>query len=166
MPVREPLHLLYRNWRGEIAVRSVSPRSIYYGVTQWHPEPQWFMSAMDDERGSIRDFSMADIISTHRTLDDAQLALSLTPQTLDDAPINENDEFILPEGIWAKVIGRADDAPLRTLEAPAPITLPTYILMEMDGPSPGATWTASESFLRQRCLRKSELVKETAHGAV
>lgn len=151
--MEEPLYILYRNWRGELTVRSVQPRSIYHGVTQWHPEPQWFMVALDEAKGSTRDFAMADILSMHRTSDDAQFALSLMPQIVDTDTINTNDKFTVPEGITIQVEGRADDSPLRTLEGPAPAILPVYIVMELDGPSPGATWTASETFLRHRCTR-------------
>ena len=60
VPVRE-MTFRYRNWRGEVAERRVLPSSIWFGVTSYHPEPQWLMSAIDIERWEMRDFAMKDM---------------------------------------------------------------------------------------------------------
>jgi hypothetical protein len=57
----EEYKFTYKNWRGEIAQRHVKVMSIWYGTTQWHPEPQWFMHALDLDKKEIRDFAMRDM---------------------------------------------------------------------------------------------------------
>jgi hypothetical protein len=37
------------------------PESIWYGTSEWHPESQWFLRAIDAEKGEVRDFAFADI---------------------------------------------------------------------------------------------------------
>lgn len=52
----------YTNWRGERRERTVTPISIVFGPTEWHPEPQWLLEAIDSEKG-LRRFAMANIHS-------------------------------------------------------------------------------------------------------
>lgn len=54
------LKLTYTNWRGETAERTIVPLSVWYGSTEWHPEPQWLLKAYDMEKGAQRDFALAD----------------------------------------------------------------------------------------------------------
>ncbi|XHE14388.1 hypothetical protein PCC82_06540 [Agrobacterium deltaense] len=56
-----PLSFRYRNYRGEVSVRTVRPLNIYFGSTEWHPEPQWLLAATDIEKGERRDFAIKDI---------------------------------------------------------------------------------------------------------
>lgn len=51
----------YTNWRGETAVRRIGPAHIFFGTTEWHTEPQWFMSGVDLEEMKFRDFAMRDM---------------------------------------------------------------------------------------------------------
>jgi predicted DNA-binding transcriptional regulator YafY len=53
--------ILYRNWKGQIAVRSIEPSGIWYGTTQWHPESQWFLRALDLDKNEWRDFALRDV---------------------------------------------------------------------------------------------------------
>ena len=55
--------ILYRNWRGEIANRTILPKSVYYGSSQWHSEEQWLLVADDLEKNAERHFAMKDILS-------------------------------------------------------------------------------------------------------
>lgn len=52
---------VYRNWCGETAHRLVEPVAVWFGRTQWHPEMQWFMRAVDVEKQEVRDFAMKDM---------------------------------------------------------------------------------------------------------
>jgi hypothetical protein len=53
----------YRNHEGKQSYRRVLPMVIWYGTTQWHPEPQWFLKARADDRdGQERDFAMSGIL--------------------------------------------------------------------------------------------------------
>ena len=55
-----PLRITYRNWRGEVSERNIVPQSVWFGATEWHPEPQWLLSALDLDKGAVRDFALAD----------------------------------------------------------------------------------------------------------
>jgi hypothetical protein len=35
--------------------------NIWFGSTEWHPEPQWFLGAFDLDNGKWRDFAMKDM---------------------------------------------------------------------------------------------------------
>lgn len=56
-----PIRILYKNYKGEIAWRSILPKKIWFGVTEWHPEPQWLLDAEDLERHVQRSFALKDI---------------------------------------------------------------------------------------------------------
>ncbi len=51
----------YVNWRGERARRVVEPVQLWFGATEYHPEPQWLLKARDVEKGAMRDFALKDI---------------------------------------------------------------------------------------------------------
>lgn len=57
------LRFTYRNWRGEIRERHALPLTVWFGSTEYHPDPQWLMAAIDLERpdGQTRDFAMRDM---------------------------------------------------------------------------------------------------------
>lgn len=58
-----PDHITFRyvNWRGEIATRRVKPLRIWFGESEWHNGAQWFLEAIDLEKGETRDFALLDI---------------------------------------------------------------------------------------------------------
>jgi predicted DNA-binding transcriptional regulator YafY len=51
----------YRNWRGETATRQVETYGVFWGATEWHPEPGWMLQALDLEKREHRLFAMRDI---------------------------------------------------------------------------------------------------------
>lgn len=57
----------YVNHRGEKRPRKILPITIWFGKTDWHQEPQWFLRAYDlekpatDKDSTIRDFAMSGI---------------------------------------------------------------------------------------------------------
>ena len=53
----KPLTIVYTNWRGETAERRILPTGIWFGSTEWHPEPQWLVKAIDVEKNAERDFA-------------------------------------------------------------------------------------------------------------
>lgn len=59
-PVKE-LRFVYKNWRGDTSVRTALPVEIWYGKTDWHPNEQWFIKAVDVEKGEERDFALVDM---------------------------------------------------------------------------------------------------------
>jgi len=52
----------YRNHRGEVALRRIEPRNIWFGSTEWHPREQWLLNAYDHDKQAERDFALADIL--------------------------------------------------------------------------------------------------------
>ncbi len=63
----ETVEIGYNNWRGEYRKRAIYPKSIRFGTTQWHPEAQWLLEAVDIEDGKIKEFGMKDIHSWEPT---------------------------------------------------------------------------------------------------
>jgi predicted DNA-binding transcriptional regulator YafY len=61
MPDEKTVRILYTNYRGETALRTVVPERIFFGSTEWHPEPQWLLEALDLEKGQSRSFAMKDV---------------------------------------------------------------------------------------------------------
>ena len=55
------VRILYTNYRGETALRSIVPERIHFGSTQWHPEPQWLLDALDLDKKEPRTFAIKDI---------------------------------------------------------------------------------------------------------
>ena len=54
----------YTNWKGERRTRRVTPITVDFTSTEWHPEPQWLLTALDlDKGGEVRTFAMKDIHS-------------------------------------------------------------------------------------------------------
>lgn len=56
----EPHRVDYTNYRGERAVRTITPRYFFVGSTEWHPETQVFLRAHDHEKEADRDFAVKD----------------------------------------------------------------------------------------------------------
>lgn len=93
-PETPPLTFLYRNHRGEVAQRRVWPNSLYYGSSGWHPEPQWFLHAVDLDRDAVRVFAFRDIIALPETPDEAwieamarEIGVAIPADTLDDVQL-------------------------------------------------------------------------------
>lgn len=148
----QPLYIIYRNWRGETDIRHVFPKSVYFGLTQWHPVEQWFMLAHDEAKGATRDFAMNDILSMHSNFDDAQASLLVRDQPFHVAL---GDEFLL-NGTRIKVDAILPPTPRTepTAYMPAlPAASEAFVMMDMDGPNVGGTTPVSEAFLRVYCTR-------------
>jgi hypothetical protein len=52
----------YRNWKGEEALRRVLPNRIFFGVTPFHPEPQWLMDGFDCDKRELRTFALSGVL--------------------------------------------------------------------------------------------------------
>lgn len=55
------VRILYTNYRGKTALRAIIPERLYFGSTEWHPEPQWLLEATDVEKDQSRSFAMKDV---------------------------------------------------------------------------------------------------------
>lgn len=58
--IGEPARIIYTNYRGETAERTITPKRVWYGISDWHPEPQWFLTAFDHDKNADRDFALRD----------------------------------------------------------------------------------------------------------
>jgi hypothetical protein len=59
----EVVRIKYTNYRGETAIRRIVPGQLRFGASEWHPEPQWLLDALDIDRGVTRSFAMKDILA-------------------------------------------------------------------------------------------------------
>jgi predicted DNA-binding transcriptional regulator YafY len=60
---RKAIGILYRNYRGETAERKIVPQRLWFGATEWHPEEQWLLDAIDLDKQAPRSFALRDIQS-------------------------------------------------------------------------------------------------------
>ena len=60
-PNSQQIWIDYTNWRGERSVRRIQPVEIRWGSTQWHPEAQWLLAAVDLDKQAPREFALCDI---------------------------------------------------------------------------------------------------------
>ncbi len=59
--IQKVVNIVYKNYRGETAVRKIIPKKIWFGKTEWHPTEQWLLDAFDLEKKADRSFAMQDI---------------------------------------------------------------------------------------------------------
>lgn len=55
----QPIEAPYTNWRGETRRRAFIPLSLWFGSTDYHPEPQWLLQCLDVEKNEIRDMALS-----------------------------------------------------------------------------------------------------------
>lgn len=53
----------YTNWKGQTQTRRIEPIKIFFGTTEYHPDPQWLLKCFDVDKNAERTFSMKDIHS-------------------------------------------------------------------------------------------------------
>lgn len=51
--------VIYTNYRGETAQRTIRPERLWFGTTDWHPTPGWLLKAWDFDKRAYRDFAMS-----------------------------------------------------------------------------------------------------------
>jgi predicted DNA-binding transcriptional regulator YafY len=61
--LRRAIRIIYTNYRGETAQRTIVPQRVWFGATEWHPEEQWLLDAVDVEKNAQRSFALRDIKS-------------------------------------------------------------------------------------------------------
>jgi predicted DNA-binding transcriptional regulator YafY len=63
MDLTQDVMIDYTNYRGERAMRRVTPIAIRFESSEWHGSEQWLLRAVDVEKAAERDFAMKDIHS-------------------------------------------------------------------------------------------------------
>ena len=53
----------YRNYRGEVAVRTVRPLRLWFGSTEYHPEDQWLLDVWDEDKGAERTYALSGFVN-------------------------------------------------------------------------------------------------------
>lgn len=61
MDMSQAVRFTYKNWRGEVAVRTVVPVHFWWGTTDYHPQKQWLLTAWDCDKQAHRHFAVQDI---------------------------------------------------------------------------------------------------------
>lgn len=51
----------YKNYRGEVAIRSIVPLELYWGQTEYHPHDQWLLKVYDVKKNAERTYAFKDI---------------------------------------------------------------------------------------------------------
>lgn len=51
----------YKNWRGEVANRTIIPQELYWGTTEYHPQEQWLLKVWDVDRNAERVYALQEI---------------------------------------------------------------------------------------------------------
>lgn len=59
--VNQTWRVVYRNWRGETALRTVRVRALYVGSTQYHRHRQLLMRVYDYDRRAERVYAARDV---------------------------------------------------------------------------------------------------------
>ena len=54
----------YTNYKGETAIRTITPKRLWLGSTEFHEERQWIMTAFDHDKQADRDFALRDFGET------------------------------------------------------------------------------------------------------
>lgn len=62
VPCNNPiLTFRYTNYKGNTGYRTVQVHGVYFGSTEYHPEPQWLMNAIDLDKKENRVYAMKDM---------------------------------------------------------------------------------------------------------
>ena len=61
IPKEPPMKYIYKNWKGEIEVRTIYPLNVSYGSSEHHPTPTYLMRAWDLDKKAISYFDMSQL---------------------------------------------------------------------------------------------------------
>jgi hypothetical protein len=60
--LNQAVKVKYKNYRGEVGIRSIIPLEIYWGQTEYHPHDQWLLKVWDVEKNAERIYAFKDIL--------------------------------------------------------------------------------------------------------
>ena len=63
------ISISYTNWKNNTRERVINTINTWFGETKWHKGKQWFLKAVDVEKGEERDFALCSInaFGSHKT---------------------------------------------------------------------------------------------------
>ena len=62
-PPASAVNIAYLNHRGERSTRTIKPRVLRFGTSDYHPDEQWLLEAFDYGKDAERTFAMRDILA-------------------------------------------------------------------------------------------------------
>ena len=87
MTLEGELWIDYTNHRGERKWRHILPSYTWFEISKYHEGRQWFLMAMDLDKGDVRAFAMLDIHGFSKTDQTNMQQISLS-----DADLKPGDE--------------------------------------------------------------------------
>lgn len=60
--LQQAIVVQYKNWRNEVAERTIIPIQMVWGSTEWHKKEQWLLNVWDVERHDYRMYALKDIL--------------------------------------------------------------------------------------------------------
>lgn len=112
----------YTNYRGVYGLRHAMPIKLEFGSDQYHPDPQWLMTAIDVDKSAYRRFAVNDMMMAKAIRDrnrfDAQLALAAEFEGLPAAalPALKQCDFWKMRALQAEAQLRAAGLPVTSVE--------------------------------------------------
>lgn len=92
------MKILYKNWKGEISERDITPIKVFFGSTTWHTDDQWLIEAIDNGKELIRTFALAGILElrvpTNELTIEAKKILNLIPMCVDKKTTTITNDMI------------------------------------------------------------------------
>ncbi len=59
--MNKQIKIKYTNYKNETNDRNIEPIEVWFGSNKWHTEKQWFLKAVDLDKGEQRDFALIGI---------------------------------------------------------------------------------------------------------
>ena len=63
MEENKNIQISYTNWKNETNNRNIEPIEVWFGETKWHEGKQWYLRALDIDKGEDRTFALTGINS-------------------------------------------------------------------------------------------------------
>ena len=57
-----PIEIKYKNWKGKVGNRIITPIKLRYGESEFHKGNQWILKAWDISKSAVREFAINDIL--------------------------------------------------------------------------------------------------------
>lgn len=60
---KQSVRVLYRNYKGEVAIRNIHPLQFYWSSTEYYPREQWLVRCDDVDKRCERTFALNDVLA-------------------------------------------------------------------------------------------------------
>ena len=60
--LNNPIEIKYKNWKGKVSNRIITPIKLRYGESEFHKGNQWILKAWDINKSAVREFAINDIL--------------------------------------------------------------------------------------------------------